>query len=1060
MNRRFRYAPVHRNMPNEGTRTIERVGHLWRRVALATLVTGFPSALQSQGLAGAAVAGVVTRRSGEPVAQARIVLRNANTGFTRERQTGPNGRFVFDGVPPGAPYELRAFAIGLDPVRSPRAFALALGDRVTIDLAFDEETSAVLPTLAVRAEPRRDEGGPSFAMPGEIVHGLPLLNRDFTGLFATIPQAVRFRDAYSVNGQLPSLNAIQIDGGIASDVYGVSLTPGAAAGAKSISLEALDQIQVLVAPLDVRQGEFTGALINGITRSGTNRWQGSVFTSVQDQMLVGRDTAGGRASGFDFLQYGATIGGPIIRDKLHVFVAADLQRRRTPFVGPDARDSSTGISWATATRAADAFRTVYGFDAGGPEAPVLSQPDRSVFAKLTWQPSSRHRVELSHNWVDAWDERLTRSPRIQGARPAGWQLSRSGMVMSDVIHTTRLRATSAFGPLGNELIAGIQTTDEDHASTLRTPLFLVQGDSGSYLAGGSVGNATGTLLDQRMAELTDNITLALGSHELTAGAHAEWYRFTDNLFPSSWGIWRFPSVAALEQKQPDQYQVALPLRSGGPLGDFSAAQVAAYLQDRWTPVQRLSITAGVRADRPHSDVPAENPLLAQSSTLGAEYSRRFTAATQLSPRLGVSWRASDRHAVVLRAGAGMFAARAPQVWLGNEFTSTGLDQAMLTCTTREGVPAPVVDVDNLPQQCTKSGSTRPIKTATYIARDFRSPQVWKALAGADAVLAWGTSVSIDLVRTDARHQPYVRDANLTATGTNTEGRTIYGSGDATGRLTSSRPEPSLGQVLAYGSQGGDHATAVSVSATKRWTNGSIAQVGYQWSRASDVLTLFNPGAMLMFQNNPIDGTIDARRQARSGVDVPHSLVASGVARLPFATQASFLLHAQSGHPYAYVVGGDANLDGVSGNDLFYVPRDSTDIALTKPERWSDLDAYIDSHACLRAQRGRIMARNSCRNPAVLTLDARLAKSISLGGIQRMEIGVDVFNLPNLLNHEWGLVRESTSTQALSLLDMAGWDAAANRPTYTVRSGGLPAGNAAQVDASRWKVQVGMRYWLH
>lgn len=1042
---------------------MNRMARPWRRVALATLVTGFPSVLHPQGLAGAAVVGLVTRRSGEPVGQARIVLRSASTGFTREQQTGSSGRFVFEGVPPGGPYELRAFALGLEPARSSQTFTLALGDRVAIDLAFPEGTTPVLPTMAVRSEPHGGEGGPSFSMTSDVVHGLPLLSRDFTGLFATIPQAVRAGRGYSISGQLPSLNSIQIDGGIANDVYGVSRTPGETAGAKSISLEVLDQIQVLVAPLDVRQGSFTGALINGITRSGTNEWRSSVFTSLQDQVLVGKDTAGARADGFDFLQYGATIGGPIIRDRLHLFVAADLQRSRTPFIGPDARDSSTGISWATAMRAADAFRTAYGFDAGGPEPPVLSQPDRSVFAKLTWQPSSRHRIELSHNWVDAWQENLGRNPGFSALRPAGWQLSRSGMTTADVIHTTRLHATTAFGSLGNELIASVQTTDEDHASTLRTPLFLVQGDSaGSYLAGGSVGTATGTILDQRMAELTDNVTLPLGSHELTAGAHAEWYRFTDNLFPNSWGAWRFPSVEAFEQKQPDWYQVALPLRPGGPLGELGAGDVAAYVQDRWTPVERVSITAGIRADRPHSDVPAENSELASSAALGGGYSRRFGAATQLSPRLGLSWRATDRHAVTVRAGAGMFTARAPQVWLGNEFIYTGVDQATLTCTTKEGVPAPVVDVERLPQQCTKSGSSTPARTAAYVARDFRSPQVWKALAGIDAVLAWGTSVSIDLVQTNTRHQMYVRDVNLTLVGTNAEGRAMYGSPGATGSLTPSRPEPMFAQVLEFDGRSGDRSTAVSVSAGKRWSNGSIAQVGYQWSRAIDVLTLTNPGAPIMFQNNPIDGTIDARREARSGLDVPHSLVASAIARLPFATQASLLLRAQSGHPYAYTVSGDAkigdaNADGVSQNDLFYVPRDSTDITLTNPERWAELDRYIKAQACLREQRGRIMTRNSCRNPAVLTLDGRLAKTVSLGGIQRMDIGVDVFNLPNLLHRDWGLVRETAATQSVAVLGVSGWDVAANRPRYKI--GVLPAGNAAQVDASRWKIQLGMRYWL-
>ena len=794
--------------------------------------------------------------------------------------------------------------------------------------------------------------------------------------------------------------------------------------------------------------------------SGTNRWQASVFTSVQDQVLVGKDTAGTRANGFDFLQYGATVGGPIIRDKLHLFVAADLQRRRTPFIGPDASDPATGISVTTATRASAAFRTVYGFDAGGPEPPMLSQPDRSVFAKVTWQPSSRHRVELSHNWVDASDENLGRNPRFSALRPGGWALSRSGMVTSDVIHTTRLHATSAFGSLGNELIAGVQTTNEDHASTLRSPLFVVQGDSRRELSGGRVGwrcdrhhsrSAHGRADGQ--CHPSPRFTRANGGRARgMVSVHRQ-------LLRQLVGSWRFPSVEAFEQKQPDWYQIALPLRPGGPLGDFEAGQVAAYVQDRWTPVERLSVTAGVRADRPHSDVPAENPALASSVALGAGYSRRFAVATQLSPRLGLSWRATNRHAVVVRAGAGMFAARAPQVWLGNEFTSTGLDQATLVCTTKEGVPAPVVELGSLPRQCTKSGGTTPISTAAYIGRGFRSPQVWKSLVGIDAVLTRQTSVSIDCRADDARYQMYVRDANLTPTGTNAEGRAMYGLPGATGSLTPSRPDPAFGQVLAYDSRGGDHSAAVSVSATKRWSNGSIGQVGYQWSRAVDVLTLFNPGGMLMFQNSALDGTIDARRQTRSGTDVPHSLVASAVARLPFAAQASFLLRAQSGRPYSYTMSGDANADGVSLNDLFHVPRDSADVSLTNPERWGELDRYVESHACLRAQRGRIMAGNSCRNPAVLTLDGRLAKTVSLGGIQRMEIGVDVFNLPNLLNRDWGLVRETASNQSVAMLGVSGWDPAFNRPQYKFLPGGLPVDNVALVDASRWKIQLGMRYWL-
>ena len=223
------------------------------------------------------------------------------------------------------------------------------------------------------------------------------------------------------------------------------------------------------------------------------------------------------------------------------------------------------------------------------------------------------------------------------------------------------------------------------------------------------------------------------------------------------------------------------------------------------------------------------------------------------------------------------------------------------------------------------------------------------------------------------------------------------------------------------------------------------------------MTLFNPGAMLAVQNSPIDGTLDARRQARSGVDVPHSLVASAVARLPFALHASFLLRAQSGLPYAYTVRNDVNADSVSGNDLFYVPRDSTDISLTDPTQWSAINQFIASEACLREQRGRIMARNSCRNPAVITLDARLAKTLALGDVQRLEIGLDVFNVPNLLDHNWGLVRSTTARETFGFLMASGWDGTANRPKYVLR-GALPARRQVQTEASRWKIQLGMRYW--
>jgi hypothetical protein len=209
----------------------------------------------------------------------------------------------------------------------------------------------------------------------------------------------------------------------------------------------------------------------------------------------------------------------------------------------------------------------------------------------------------------------------------------------------------------------------------------------------------------------------------------------------------------------------------------------------------------------------------------------------------------------------------------------------------------------------------------------------------------------------------------------------------------------------------------------------------------------------MFQNNPVDGSIADRRLRRSNRDVPHSFVAAAVVPLKFATTASVFVRAHSGTPYAYIVGGiaggDANADGTPANDLVYVPETASDISLASPQQYAALDSFIESEACLRTQRGRVMSRNSCRNPVVRNLDLRLAKSV-----RRFEVNADVFNLPNLLDRDWGLVRETTNREGAVLMSVTGWDAAANRPTYTVAP---PARNRVVPDASRWRIQLGVRW---
>ena len=390
-------------------------------------------------------------------------------------------------------------------------------------------------------------------------------------------------------------NAIQVDGASSNDFFGTTITPGANVGAKVISLEALEEIRVLVAPFDVRQGGFSGGLINAVTRSGTNRLRGSAFSSIARAGLVGRDTSGAGAGDFDVSQYGVSIGGPIIRDRLHFFAVADLQSSRTAFVGPAAGDPTTGISEAAARRAAQIFHDQYGFDSGGPEAPTLYNPNSNVFVKLSWQPSRNHLIDLTQTWVNARSDVLTRA--ITGRD--GWQLSNSGSSQGSNSVVTRARATSSFGSFTNEIIASFTTAKIRLRSNNRVPVFLVQGDLGNTLiAGGSARGAQDVDTDQRIFELSDDVSWTRGTHQLTLGTQDQLLHFHDNFFLGPWGAWTFASVDALERRDPIRYEVALPLRPGGPLADYLATLVAGYAQDRWSPTPRADAhrrTEGRRA---------------------------------------------------------------------------------------------------------------------------------------------------------------------------------------------------------------------------------------------------------------------------------------------------------------------------------------------------------------------------------------------------------------------------------------------------------------------------------
>lgn len=1044
------------------------IGALALVLSLVMLVAGLAEA---QGVTSAAVRGAITRAGGEPVGSAVVSLLNTQKGTVIRAQTQASGRYFFDNVEPGGPYTIEVRAIGFESLTK-TGIMLSLGQRydATFELSAQVVTLEELTVTAV-TNPliNSSRTGAEQTISDAAIMRMPMRGRNFVSLIQTNPQVtITAGGGTSIGGQNNRFNAIQIDGGVNNDVFGLAAsgTPGGQAGAKPISLEALKEFQILIAPFDVRQGGFTGGLVNGVTKSGTNKFSGSIFGYFQNRDLVGVDTGGNKIEEFKIRQYGGTVGGPVIKNRVHFFAAFDAQGSESPFFGASATEPQTGITVATADRVRNSMISRFNIDPGTWEGPIIERPDLNFFAKISAQLSDKQVIEISNNYVDAGDDNLGRGTRNLNNRD-GYQLSASGYRFDSKTNSTRLKWFGQFGGLSTEVIAGYQTVRDKRNVGTATPLLMVQGDvAGNYLAAGGERFSQANQLDQDVAELTANVSFLKGDHLFTIGTHNEFFSFMNIFFPASKGVWTFNNVTDFENAVPNRYEIALPTaaRPDGPVAEFGVRQLGFYLQDQFNPSDRLTITAGVRIDVPFSDTPVTNDDLKATSALGNIDTGDFPTGNMLfSPRLGFNWDATGSGTTIIRGGVGVFSGRPPYVWMANAFSNTGREQVTLLCTG-SGIPTFTVDYNNQPTSCAAGAPpSPPIASVNYFDPSFKFQQALKYALGLDHQLPGGVVAAVDFSYTRSQNQLYLVDENLVAGSVNGEGRLMYGTISSTGSATKTRQSTAFGQVIRHENRSADKSASIVAQLNKRFSDNLAFNASYAWAKTEDLMSLGSSIASSNLQFTVLNGTLEERELRTSGFDIPSKISISGTANVPFGFAVSLAYNGLSGRPYSYVTTNDANADGISSNDALYIPANASDISLTNPADWDRLNLWLVGEECLNNKRGTVQERNSCRNQWRNFLDLRVSKMFTTFSGQGMEITADVFNLLNLVNDDWGLIRETNNFEQKSgVLSVAGWDTrgtaavADDRPRYSVASV-LPTRDRVSVSASRWRIQLGVRY---
>jgi hypothetical protein len=983
----------------------------------------------AQGVTTGAVSGRVVDETGNPVVGASISVVNTATGSASRATAARDGRYLVPGLDVGGPYSVKVRHPGYQSQMRDGQI-LTVSQNLTLDFRLERQT-IILSTVSVTTETdpilSPDRTGAVSVISDSALRRLPSLDRTFTDFVVLSPEVSDAGPGLSGGGVNNRINNIQIDGASENDLFGLGDTgqPGGQARGKSIGLESVREYQVLLAPFDVQQGNFGGVLVNAVTRGGTNELHGSAFFTSRSEGLA-RNVDYVRDQEYSQRQFGFSIGGPIVKDRVHFFLAPEFQRRFEPAAGPYL--GQTSAPYPASSTDIERFQTLlagYGIDAGSAGPAQNANPLRNIFSRLDIAPSINNRLVLRYNYGRAEDDVLARDPTLL-------RLTSNAHSFTSVKGSAVAQLFTSFdGGAGNELIVGYsRIRDRRHAAVIAPQVQVdVPTVSGATarLRAGSENSSQGTEVDQDVIELTDNYTFPIGRHRVTAGTQNELYRIRNLFAQNSYGVWEFSSLDSLEGGDAARYQAGVGL--GGPIdARFDAAQLGLYVQDRWQASERFVLTAGLRLDVPFLlDKPQENPAVL------AEYGRRTddvpSGNVQISPRIGFNWNVSGDRVEQLRGGVGLFVGRPPFVWLGNAFQNSGTGLAQLTCVSSGTVPRfTTSSAASPPSACANGATAATTGDIALLSSDLRFPQFARASLAYDHRFGHAWIASVEAMYTRAMSTFFYTNLALAGSqGLDRNGRVVYGTIATTGEATPVLSGPRR-NVIDVQNAGKDYSYSLTAALNRRFTNWFEAHASYTYAQARDIQSLTSSVATSNWRfGRAISGDQYSQNVDRSRFELPRRLVAFGTFSLSTRTDISLIYVGQSGSNYDLVYGGsggagDLNADGAQGNDLIYIPVDvakESEIRFSGvspvagadnspaaqeqriAEQRSAFERYITSTDCLTRQRGRIMTRNSCRSPWTNTVNLSLRQALPPVLGQTLTVQLDVFNFLNLLNASWG-----------------------------------------------------------
>lgn len=1026
------------------------------------------------------VNGNVKNGTGEVIAGSSVLLTHLPTGTKYQTSANKTGKFDLVNLIPGGPYSVEISSVGYTSFKETN-YNLPLGENTKIDAILSTSTSTLTEVVIAGRSTggfnMRKKTGASTSISKEQIAALPTLSRSIQDYTRLTPQA----NGNSFGGASNRFNNITIDGAVNNDVFGLSGsgTPGGQASTTAISLDAIQEIQVVLAPYDVSYGNFTGAGVNAVTRSGTNKLEGSVYYFLRNQGTIGKDPITKiKSTSFTDKQYGIRLGGPIIKNKLFFFVNGELARRTQPTLF-NAGETGSLLTVDEAQQLTDALKTKYNYDAGTFNTFNAQTQSDKLFGRVDWNISSKHRLTVRHNYIKAFDDNISRSNSLFRFGNNTYRFNNT-----QNITVAELRSRISNSVSNNLIVSRQQIRDFRSTYGQLFPSIEIAKGAGTINIG-SERSSTANVLDQDIFEVSDNVKIFKGKSTFTIGTHNEFFKFRNQFINNLNGRWRFASVQDFYNNQPRQFDVTYAADKSitdKPSAQFTAAQLGFYAQDEIQFNPKFRLTFGLRVDVPViNSIPGYNKKI--DSTFGGLYNTQNMPDKQplFAPRVGFNYDPEGDRSTIIRGGIGVFTGRVPFVWVSNQFSNTGL---LLRTTSQTVGPTTPLAVNggngfnpNVNEQSSigAAGSASSFE-ANLIDKKFKFPQVLRINLATDVKLPNNVNLTLETIISKTINNVFYSDVNLTApTGVVDQ---VYNNGfDNRIAFASSnngrRKNPNITNAILISNTNQGYTFNLGGTLNKTWKH-IFAQASYNFNSATDVNSGASSTALSNWEFVQVVGDPNSPRSAISNYQLQHRF--TGILSFNYEyikhlkTSIAFFYNGNSGQPFTYLVNGDLNSDGRFGNDLIYVPNNPTEIKFvdrlnstntavvaTAAQQSADFETFITNDAYLTKRRGDYTERNGRSTPWEHVVDARFAQDffVTMGGKKHdFQFTFDVFNLTNLINKDWGR-QYFVSNQAYNVLT------AVNRTSGNFVGKGFNFNNTqlpwSMSFGSRWQGQIGLRY---